>query len=182
MNKFNKKNQRHGTWEFRSHDSRIMVNYKNGIRHGELIEFFEHDIDKIERITEYVDGKRNGKFITYDVNGLICIISHYKNNILNGEYIEYSGNNTIFKGEYVNNLLEGKFEQFSSNNNIFITGYHKNGLKTGLWIRYNINGTIKDSQFYSNGKLVVGNDDSRNPTGATNMFTPPAVPKIRKIY
>lgn len=90
-------------------------------------------------MSEYRDGAKNGLWtITYP-NGEIHIQCNYNCNVLNGEYVEYSKNNTILKkGMFFNGVKIGLWVE-----NFEVGCYDENGQRIGTWIRKRQNLTIK---------------------------------------
>lgn len=55
---------------------------------------------RVIRVTNYVDGKRNGEFISYYGNGQLAIRCNYRDDQYDGEYIEYD-----FEGNVVQKVV-----------------------------------------------------------------------------
>lgn len=105
----------------------------------------------------YINGKRNGKWLIYTIEDLsFKKILHkevnYNNGILEGEFKYFFPNKKIaMTGQYVNNELEGTIKSFHQNGKIYGTRLYKNGLKDGKHIYIYSNGKIELEHNFING-------------------------------
>jgi len=79
----------------------------------------------------YVEGKRNGYWITKNSEG-----------------------NTLIKANYENGSLHGGYDLFHFKGQPKLTAQFKNGLQDGNWIYYNEKGNIIKEGNFSNGKPI----------------------------
>lgn len=97
----------------------------------------------------YVNGKLNGKYVTYFSNNKPTIETHYKNGKLNGTYKRYAIKGHIYQNfNYKNGLREGNaifYDRVSGN--LIKKGQFSNDLKTGNWNYYKNNKLIETKNF-----------------------------------
>jgi antitoxin component YwqK of YwqJK toxin-antitoxin module len=65
----------------------------------------------------------------------------------------YNGRINHNQGGFSGKLLHGKYEVFDNQQRLLTMGSFLNGLKEGSWIRWNINGKMKESCSFKKGKL-----------------------------
>jgi antitoxin component YwqK of YwqJK toxin-antitoxin module len=66
----------------------------------------------------------HGKFVQYFINGQVNIKTTNQNGVLNGEYISYNSDGTVFySGFYINGLRSGEWKYF--NNGVLDTIIHE---------------------------------------------------------
>ena len=66
--------------------------HNNGKINGEYKIYYSGDENKINKIINYVDGKKHGENITYDKNGVIIEKSLYNDDKIDGKHIIYQQN------------------------------------------------------------------------------------------
>lgn len=87
--------------------------------------------------TQLINGKKNGKMITYFPTGRIKRISNYKDDILEGQQITYFENGQVAdKVIYSNGNLNGEYFAYYSNGNLGQRGFYLNNLRVGLLFEY----------------------------------------------
>ena len=140
-------------------DKNILVyigGYNNGKRNGKGVEYNENGIFKFEG--EFSNGRRNGQGKEYKQdkdNGQIKLYfeGNYKNGKKNGKGIVYKYNKRIkFEGEFFNDLKEGSGKEYYLNGKIKFEGEYKKDKK---WNGkgYDINGNI--DYIISEGKGII---------------------------
>ena len=98
------------------------------------------------------NGKKEGTWVRYYINGQLFSVSNYKKGKKNGAWITYNNEgHLIEKGQYENDLEEGSWIRLFDNGIINYKGKFKNGKKTGSWIAYYYNGKLKYQGNYKNG-------------------------------
>jgi antitoxin component YwqK of YwqJK toxin-antitoxin module len=65
----------------------------------------------------------------------------------------YNGRINHNQGGFSGKLLHGKYEVFDNQQRLITMGSFLNGLKEGSWIRWNMNGKMKESCSFKKGKL-----------------------------
>jgi antitoxin component YwqK of YwqJK toxin-antitoxin module len=102
-------------------------NYSKGIKEGATIIYFPKTEHPSE-LTEYKQGKKNGKWIRYFPDGKIST-----------------------SGFYVNDTLQGSFQVYDVNGKLLMKGQYKNAMQDGLWQTYDSLGRVTKKVFYHNG-------------------------------
>ena len=88
----------------------------------------------------YIDGKKDGPWISFDQIGDTITLTHYKNNQLHGTYTSYIDNEVNNYGEYVNGKKDGAWKTGLVNNYRRTNGSYDMGTEVGEWIYYDIEG------------------------------------------
>ena len=100
-------------------EGRDRLYYLNGRQDGKWISFYKNG--NIKSIVNWKDGKLNGKYIIYENNGMKSTETVYKDGKENGDYFLYNTNGTYrTKGAYIM------------------------GKPVGLWEYYDKDGKLKD--------------------------------------
>lgn len=111
-------------------------------RIGEWLYFHKSSSNVMTRET-YIDGKLQGKKLTYYPHGQIAEEENYVDGLKQGENNYYGPKGELLKKlTYQNDKLEGKGYYYDASGNIEIEGTYKKGRKHGLW------------KYYENGKLT----------------------------
>ena len=128
--------KRDSTWIFYSDIDGKKVsekNYKNGILEGKSIVYFPKQGIPFQ-ITEYHNGKKNGKSEKFYTDGKPFSLETFVNDTLNGQFKIWS--------------LDGKLQ---------MEGQYKNGNQSGLWITYDENGKIIKKENFKDGRRRIEN-------------------------
>ena len=96
---------------------------------------------------QYVKGKKEGKWIEYEITGKVREEVNYKNNKKEGTFKRYHLSKDKLMAQQIGRFVKGT--------------------KQGKWKRYYLDGTLKSESNYTNGKLI----------GATKTYTKKAIPK-----
>ncbi len=112
-------------------------------RFGDWI--YYHNNSKVIMTREnYVNGKLNGKIVTYYPDGKITEEIEYKNGVKDGENNYYSPTGVLLKKLiYKNEELDGLVIYYDAHGNVLIEGNYKEGKKHGLW------------KYYKDGKMEL---------------------------
>jgi antitoxin component YwqK of YwqJK toxin-antitoxin module len=138
-------------------------NYVNGKKEGEWITYYENG--KISLTENYLHGKKEGECIEYNELGQISFKSNYINGVIM-ERINYENGRKLFMVIYVNGQENGEQIDYYENGNI----KWKSNNQNGEWIGYYENGKIKSKGnhlngdwigYYENGK-IMSKCNSRN--------------------
>ena len=107
-------------------------------------------------IESYVkDGKENGKFIIYGIDGQIEAEGNYKDGLMNGKWVMYSENGQIEKeGNYKDGNWHGKVTYYKKNGSIKKVEEYKDGEKDGKMTYYKRDGSIKKVKEYKDGEKI----------------------------
>jgi len=145
--------------------------FKNGCYDGEYVESYSdrkiyrfkdckqqhyiayHSNGQLETEKFYEEGKLHGKVKEYDKKGELIKESEFVNGKKHGKwlFIGYDGHSTL--SHYENDIQVGEYVVTYRNGNIYEKGeYDSAGKKTGLWIRKEENGNLREEQNYLNGE------------------------------
>ena len=102
-----------------------------------------------------LDGtnKREGKYISYNLDGSLNYIADIKNNELNGKTINYENEMISSIVNYKKNLTDGNTEDYF-NGKIYSIVEYKDELPDGKSFIYNTDGSIAITQIYKNGEFI----------------------------
>ena len=120
-----------GVWNYYASNGRLITveNYAMGKKTGEWKTFSQEDGTLLE-ITHYVDDKKSGAHITYYTDGNPCLEEHY-----------------------VDGLLNGKSTSYLPKKVVSCTGNYLKGKRIGDWDYHDINGKIRTTEEYANGRV-----------------------------
>ena len=114
-------------------------------------------LDTADVIIKYqvVNGKKNGSFTTYYLDGHIEKSGYIVNNENMGEWKYYYPNGQIeSEGNFENNVPEGKWISYYRNGNKKCEGTYKDGKQQDIWLYYNDKGDIINSVIFLDGEFV----------------------------
>ncbi|MCP4179170.1 MAG: hypothetical protein GY756_15530 [bacterium] len=107
-------------------------------------------IDKIDKITLDLNGKYERK-----CNGLLIEKGEFINGSKNGEWVTYSRKGKLIRRlNYNNGLLHGKVELFYINGKSKVTGLFEKGNKIGKWTYYTVKGKVLSEGSYEFNKPI----------------------------
>jgi antitoxin component YwqK of YwqJK toxin-antitoxin module len=106
--------------------------------------------EKIEQISPVLNGQFELK-----CNGLLIEKGEFVNGLKNGEWITYSRKGKLIrKMNYNNGLLHGKVELFYLNGKPKVAGQFDKGSKIGKWIYYTDKGMVLSEGSYDSNKPI----------------------------
>lgn len=106
--------------------------------------------DQIEQITPDLNGTFERK-----CNGVLIEKGEFVNGLKNGEWITYSRKGKLIrKINYDNGLLNGKVELFYLNGKPKVSGQFEKGIKIGKWIYYTEKGKVLSEGSYASNKPI----------------------------
>ena len=110
---------------------------------------------------QYLVNKKSGTWTTYfyDSNK-ISKVENYKDDLLDGSYVEYSessdGTYILLNGNYVKGEKQGVWkEYFSQSNNLKSIGNYLNDKQIGVWEYYDSTDTLEMKYNHSDSTLVA---------------------------
>lgn len=139
-----------GLWTFYRKDKSLSSKsyWENGERNGVSKRYWVNG--NLYTSTNYINGKEDGKEIYYYKDGSIAYVDTYKNGLKNGESKTYLNNGTVVEIEnYKDDILHGNYIEYSDGE-IDESGNYENGKKHGKWFSYN-HGELKIECEYQNG-------------------------------
>lgn len=101
-----------------------------------------------------LNGKKNGKFMYYNIYGGLNSVESYENDTLTGKVLSYFLHGGISnKVEYTKGKKSGTEIEYFSSGSPHIQSTYRNGDLHGLQVTYNHDGTKYRQKFYYNGEL-----------------------------
>jgi len=154
-------------------DSIILLNYKDGLieyfvepdESGKLTKKTKISNKKYDITVKYPNGntalncsiKRNyldGNFSLFNADGKAIIIKNFKDDRLEGEYVEnYANGNPYKKQSFIKGNYVGKREFYSENGDILFRISYKDDVMHGPMEIYE-NGKLVKTKIYENGDLI----------------------------
>ncbi len=130
-------------------------NYKNALQDSTWRYYYPDG--KINRITNYDKGVKNGRSTTYNKDGSLASDVNYKNGNFFGSVKFYYSNGQLNFEEYydANSLEQGEFKLWYKSGKISQRGMMVNGKLVGKWMKYYENGQIEHTAYYD----PTGNKD-----------------------
>ena len=124
-----------------------------------------HSNGKLKEVGTYREGKKQGNFRVYDLEGKETDGLLYDNDIQVGKgmidslgrrvgewTLLYPDGNKRAQGKYVAGLREGNWTYFYANGKTEQTGVYKLDWPTGMWKWYHGNGLLHREEMYRNGR------------------------------
>lgn len=71
----------------------------------EFIATYHYENGKVKQVGNFVDGKLNGKWISYSEDGNVLAIAHYKNGKKHGKWLYFESTNITKEVDYKNNNI-----------------------------------------------------------------------------
>ncbi len=151
------------------------IQWKNGLIDGTKTEYFKGGV-AVRAKLNFKEGKRNGAFLYYHLNGQLKLCGKYVNDLLDstvnafydngnpkytftylmgektGLSISYYNNGNIEqKVELINEKPNGKMETYYEAGNIRLITTYNQGIREGQFLRYHLNGTIAEESYFKDG-------------------------------
>jgi antitoxin component YwqK of YwqJK toxin-antitoxin module len=106
-------------------------------------------------VYEVVDGKKNGEFKTYFINGKLEMVGQIKGNLNQGKWTYYYQSGQVeSEGTFKDDLPDGKWKWFYENGNIKEEGNYLKGNREGRWIMYDSDGKIKEEKTLEKNQII----------------------------
>lgn len=110
---------------------------------------------KPKEVGTYVDGKKNGEYITYYENGNVRSYANYIFGKRQGVQKEFYKNGQLRSElECVNDVCHGISKTYYIDGKLESSSRNKNGVKDGKVVGYNKDGVLTVKEEWDNGKLV----------------------------
>jgi len=134
--------RKHGEWEIFDKDANITssISYKNGKRHGSLLEYSDRTGEVIKSI-DYINGIIHGYYLIYDEDCNLKIQTQFVNGLRHGQEVWYSSNKKIILYiTWIKGLKHGlEVSYFDSGNIRSIIPWFKNRKHGHVHEYYNLN-------------------------------------------
>ncbi|MCZ6522144.1 MAG: hypothetical protein O6848_11675 [Bacteroidetes bacterium] len=126
--------------------------YNMGFREGTWTEFHPNGFPQF--ITSYVNGRKQGLWMSLDNRGQLLERAYFHEDNLHGNYIKY--NRTRIKEEryYVNGALEGPLKKYYDNGNLMEESIYSGGKLNGTAKWYDTEGNVTIEYEYVNGEWI----------------------------
>ena len=171
------KDKLHGIQKYYATNGKL--DYTYNYKYGELLSevYFNHSGDTIDKInykpkannflitryhtnktvaskTEFVNGLKHGKYISYNFYGNIKTEGQYNNGNLNGKWTWYYDNGKIESTrEYLDGNLNGEGKDYFEDGTLSRTLNYEYGNLAGTWVSYHKNGNKYRTTEYVNNKM-----------------------------
>lgn len=128
-------------------------NYNSeGRRHG-YKKYYAKD-GTIEQVQLYIDGKLEGLSIKWEGDQIVKVESYY-NDKLHGTTFAYHDDGSLWTmSNYKHGLQDGTYIHFGTESGVRQVSHYKDGKRNGLVRFYHWNGTLAESGWCSEDKLV----------------------------
>ena len=128
----------------------ISGTFENNIQTG-LWKTFYLD-GNVEMVGEMLDGKRYKQWNYYYNSGKVKEISNYNvDGELDGELITYDEYGTLVsESNYKNNKIDGRYVEYYYNGNVALQGFYNLGFKDSVWIEFSPSRRISFQKRYKN--------------------------------
>jgi antitoxin component YwqK of YwqJK toxin-antitoxin module len=101
----------------------------------------------------FENGLKTGPFSEYTAGRMLSIGGEYLNGKKQGNWVFYRINGMLEKKvNYIKDSLDGAYLLFTENGDTLISGYYNNGIKTGKWIWKNDSGKMDMEGTFEDGK------------------------------
>ena len=102
----------------------------------------------------YLDGKKDGQWISYS-NGTVIHIITYKSGLESGLWqVNFSNGKPMVKGEFLNGLETGRWELYYENGQLTSYSTFKEGKRVGIREEFNRDGSPWFKKYYEDGVEV----------------------------
>ncbi|NUQ24194.1 MAG: toxin-antitoxin system YwqK family antitoxin [Saprospiraceae bacterium] len=129
----------------------------NGRKSGAWLHYEGLNSNFPTRIETYVDGVQNGPYLELGPNGQIKLKAFYKDDMLHGNWTQYSFSRPLIDANYQDGKLHGVYREFElRDGKIKKEINYKNGKLDGPYRFYNPEGKITLEYLYNNGEQVSG--------------------------
>ncbi len=142
---------KHGEYILFDHFGRIIktCNYQDNILHGVCTEYYNSDTLHKKSSIHYVNGKKEGEFKTYYLNGALEIDASFHDNKLHGKYNRFYANGVpMIECTYDNGLKHGPCTHYYPNGNVQIYSDYNMDKLEGDYYSYKKDGTTNSHKVF----------------------------------
>jgi periplasmic protein TonB len=124
------------------------------------------------RFTDAAQNNRSGLSTRYNMSGKKMADSNYKNDKLNGAFINYYVPSGLVSAEtqYVDNKRDGLSTHYDENGKKKLTEHFKKDSLDGERILFQPDGSVKIRQKWANGKLIEGPEEEKQNSGPGDLY------------
>lgn len=132
---------------------RLVANYNSGVSNGE-VKWYDPE-NRLTTKGSLINGKREGAWTWYFLNGNVWKVTNYKNGDLHGEHLEYHENGKVARRQMFQYGNSEGASIFYFNNGIKESESNfVDDLRDGKMIRYGYDGSIQQIRYYDRGVLI----------------------------
>jgi len=123
------------------------------INNGRYRNTYSHPDQRRAGEEYYTRDVRNGLSQKYYSDSTLAEKVTWDNGNRTGEWLQYYPDGTVcLRAEYIAGKLEGLFSYYHPNGNLYYEGNYKNDFRTGDWMVFNYDGSLKQIIAYEEGK------------------------------
>lgn len=168
------------TFKHFNNKNNIVIDYKNGLKHGKYVNFDFYGNKYIEGT--YLNNSAHDEWKWYHENGKVKIQLNYLNGNLDGKYLRYYDNGILEDDDYyINGDAHGTWKSYYENGNLNTVTEYEYDKINGRKEFYAPDGTLQLVRIYDYGKLIgytyLGEDGKelpiiplKNETGLIKAF------------
>ncbi len=129
----------------------------NGAKTGAWISYYPSE-GRVKRITNYINGKKNGLHMTFSGRGHVELQCFYTEDQLDGPYMTFrNSSRKKIETTYKMGVLNGKYIEYNDRNNkILKEMVYNNGKLDGQFKQYNDEGILVMEYQYKDGEKISG--------------------------
>lgn len=147
-----------------------IIQYRGKKEHGKTVYFYRNP-NTVEIEVEMKNGKRNGEFRRYFINGLLDTYCVYKNDSIEGVEVMYMANGCKSQETtYLHGHRNGPHKAYHIDGSLKLEGGFKNDLFEGPWTYYDERG------------VLVGEGEFHDGTGQVTFYDKNGLPKLVSHY
>lgn len=128
---------------------------ENGKKTGSWVMYYP-DNGYIQSITHYKNGVLMGPYIEFDERGRFTKQIEYENNLISGLYGEYTNGRPDRKIQYYNGKINGWVREYDKRSNLIKEAYYRDNELDGKVSHFNEDGKLILEYVYENGKKISG--------------------------
>ena len=128
-----------------------------------------------EKQGSFMNGLREGLWISYYTTGELDSKGNYKNGKRTGLWVLYHRNGQLwYKGKYKNGEYEGSWLSYYNDGQVMQKGEFHSNKREGLWVTYHgngqLNGKLQSKGDYKNGNRVGVWDEFENKVTVLDLI------------
>lgn len=140
-----------------------VIQYKGKKEHGKTIYYYQSP-NIVEMEVEMKNGKRNGEFRRYFMNGMLDTYCVFENDSIEGVEVTYQPSGCKSQETtYLHGRKEGPYKEYHYDGNLRVEGTFKNDLIEGSWNYYDERGVlVGEGEFHEgNGEITFYDKNGR---------------------
>lgn len=127
----------------------------DGIPHGLFEGFYDEERTVLKWKVNFVNGKRDGYYVSFFENGLVEFIVHLRADKMEGKrWCYYKTGELMHVHSYRNGIEDGMTNTYHVNGQLLERVSYKKGLKNGEFCKYHQNGALMQKGRFRNNNPV----------------------------